>query len=121
MSIKLMLRRALPGSSRAVRDHIRRGEQIAAAIEARWGVDHPHRWQMKHVRWYLDAGTVNLSAATRYDHWRTIRALIAVMGRLDDWGPRLRGPWFYKSGQKGRGVAGRPPKLPLHTAKGPRH
>lgn len=111
MSIELMLRRALPGSSRAVRNHIRRGEQIAAAIAERWRVDHPHRWKMKHVQWYLNAATADLSAATRYDHWRTIRALLSVMGRLEDWEPRLRGPWCYKTGSQGSGRGGRPPKL----------
>ena len=71
MSIDLMLRRALPGSNRAVREHIRRGEQIATAIAERWGVNHPHRWKMKHVRWYCQIATADLSTATRYDHWRT--------------------------------------------------
>lgn len=116
MSIELMLRRALPGSNRAVREHIRRGEQIATAIAGRWGVNHPHRWKMKHVRWYCQTATADLSAATRYDHWRTTRALLAVMGRLEDWEPRLRGPWFYRTGKKGRGRAGRPPKLPRRAS-----
>jgi hypothetical protein len=112
MSVRLMLRRSLPGSGRAVRDHIRRGDQIVQVIEARWGVDHPHQWKMKHVRWYLDVGTAELATSTRYDHWRTVRALLASMGRLRDWEPRLRGPWCHRSGQAGRGAGGRPPKLP---------
>lgn len=71
---------------------------------------------MKHVRWYLQVATADLSPATRYDHWRSIRALLAAMRKLHDWEPRLQGPWFYKTGQKGPGGAGRPPKLP-HSNK----
>lgn len=111
-SIHQILRRAQPGSSGAVRDHIRRGERIAAAIAERWGADHPHHWRLKHVRWYLECSSHQLSPATRYDHWRTVRALLAALGRLPDWEPRLRGPWRRRDGvSRPRGRGGRPAKL----------
>lgn len=111
-SIHQILRRAQPGSSGAVHDHIRRSKRIAAAIEGRWGVDHPHQWRLKHVRWYLERSCRHLTPATRYDHWRTIRVLLAAMGRLPNWEPRLRGPWCSKDGiSHPRSRRGRPPKL----------
>ena len=117
-SIHQILRRAQPGSSRAVHYHIRRGERIAAAIAERWRRDHPHQWRLKHVRWYLEYHSRHLTPATRYDHWRTMRVLLAAMGRLPHWEPRLRGPWCRKDGMtQPKSRVGRPPKLANRARK----
>lgn len=112
-SIEQILRRAQPGSSTAVKSHIARARQISAAIETRWGTGHahPHHWRLKHVRWYLQEECRDLAAATRYDHWRTLRALLAALGRWQAWAPRLKGPWCYRTGRPGSGPGGRPAKL----------
>jgi hypothetical protein len=111
-----LLERAQPGSRRAVQVHIRRGRAIAACIEQRWGAIGPRQWRLKHVRWYLEVAAADLSAPTQYDHWRTVRVIIAAIGRLTDWAPRLHGSWQHRTGKPGQGSGGRPPKL-VHSAR----
>ena len=112
-SISQILRRAQPGTYAAVKGHNTRATRIWAAIGARWGAchAHPYHWRLKHVRWYLQEECRDLAAATRYDHWRTVRVLLSAIGRWADWEPRLRGPWCHRTGQPGKGAGGRPPKL----------
>lgn len=105
MSIALLLKRALPGSKASINGHIDRGERIAAAIRERFHLSEPHQWQVKHLRWMLERWAEPLSPSTRYDYWRTARALASVLGRWPDWEPHLRGPWCR------RGVGGRPAKI----------
>ena len=120
MSVEAMLVGSLPGTTKSVRTHIRRGRQIAEAIGGRWGVkaSDPRAWQCKHVRWYLVVWTKQkaLSAKTRYDHWCTIKKLLGAMERLQDWEPQLMGEWICPDGvsrRNGAGSpAGRPMKLP---------
>lgn len=119
-SISQILRRAQPGASTAVKGHIARAAQISAAISARWGPGHghPYHWRLKHVRWYLQEECRDLAAATRYDHWRTARVVLSALGRWPDWGPRLKGPWCYRTGRPGSGLGGRPAKLALRGRMG---
>ena len=120
ISILKILIRAQPGERKVIEVHARRAEQVARAIGQRWGSGfaHPYHWRLKHVRWYLQIECQSLAPATRHDHWRTIRVVLAAIGRLPDWEPRLRGPWCYKSGQRGTGIGGRPAKL-AHRARMP--
>ena len=112
--IRALIERAQPGTIHAaVRAHIQRGERIHQLIAERWGPQHPRNWKMKHVRWYLQTETAHLAPSTRHDHWRTIRILLAAVGRWPVWEPQLRGPWCYRTGQPGTGgPGGRPLKLP---------
>lgn len=105
MSIALLLKRALPGSKASINGHIDRGERIAAAIRERFHISEPHQWQVKHLRWMLERWAEPLSPSTRYDYWRTARALASVLGRWPDWEPHLRGAWCRQ------GVGGRPAKI----------
>ena len=105
MSIALLLRRAMPGSRASISAHIERGARIAGAIQERFDVGDPYQWQAKHVRWVLDRWAQSLSISTRYDYWRTARALASVLGHWPDWAPHLQGPWC----KPGKG--GRPAKL----------
>ena len=109
-----LLRRSQPGARRSVQRHVRRAEHVGAVIWRRWHLV-PAQWQVKHLRWYLSAETRDLAPGTRYDHWRTVRALVAALGRGDDWLPHLRGPWLRPCGDAApmeRGRGGRPPRLP---------
>ena len=108
-----IIRRAQPGSTSAVKAHIKRAEQISDELALRWGAQHrhPHHWKLKHIRWYLQVGCSELSAATQYDHWRTVRVVLAAIGRWPTWEPRLRGPWCHRTGRPGDGAGGRPVKL----------
>ena len=105
MSIAMLLKRALPGAKASINGHIDRGERIAVAIQERFQISEPHQWQVRHLRWVLERWAAPLSASTRYDYWRTARALASVLGRWPDWDPHLRGSWCR------RGVGGRPAKI----------
>ena len=109
-----LLRRSMPGASRTVQRHTRRADQIGAVIWRRWHVI-PAQWQVKHLRWYLTHETRELAASSRYDHWRTVRALVAALDRLEDWQPHFRGPWIRPTGDAtplDRRQGGRPARLP---------
>lgn len=114
--IYLLLRRAQPGTARALKRHINRGERIRALIETRWGRNHPNGWKAKHVRWYLETQTEGLANSTRYEHWLTVEVILAAIGRLEDWEPLLKGTWCHKTGRAGKGPGGRPPKR-AHRAR----
>lgn len=105
MGVAILLERALPGAKASLRGHIERAERIARAIEARFGIREPQQWRAKHLRWALERWANGLSESSRYDYWRTARALASVLGRWPDWEPLLRGPW------QRQGKGGRPAKL----------
>ncbi|AUM01336.1 hypothetical protein B4966_15105 [Rhodocyclaceae bacterium] len=105
MGVAIFLERAIPGAKASIRGHIERGERIARAIKDRFGVGEPRQWRAKHLRWALERWTNGLSASSRYDYWRTARAMASALGHWPDWEPHLRGPWQ----RQGRG--GRPAKL----------
>lgn len=111
MSIAMLLKRSVPGASSSIKGHIKRGELIADAIKIRFAISEPHQWQAKHLRWVLERYSAKLSASSRYDYWRTARALAAALGHWPDWEPHLRGTWCKT------GVGGRPPKLPQNTKR----
>jgi hypothetical protein len=113
MSIALLLSAAIPGSKNTIRDHIRRGGRIAAAIQQRYLITNPHQWQAKHLRWFLDARTWGMPSSSRYDYWRTCRALASALGHWPDWEPHLQGKWNpHTTKQRG----GRPAKLAHKSA-----
>jgi hypothetical protein len=105
MGVAILLERTLPGAKVSIRGHIERGERLARAIEERFGIREPRQWRAKHLRWALERWTSGLSESSRYDYWRTARALASALGCWPDWEPHLRGPW-----QK-PGLGGRPAKL----------
>lgn len=123
-AIRRLLERAQPGTRGGVRQHVARGEAIAAAIEARWGIQRPGQWRAKHLRWVLESSTElrGLSPATRYAYYRSARALAAALGHWPDWEPHLRGPWTDPHGEpaRGRGKGGRPAKLAHRRGRGRR-
>ena len=105
MSIAMLLKRALPGAKASINGHIDRGERIAVAIQERFQISEPRQWQVKHLRWVVERWAEPLSPSTRYDYWRTARALAAALGHWPDWAPHLQGSWCRI------GVGGRPAKL----------
>lgn len=113
MQIAILLRRAQPGATSGIQAHIKRATRMQTLIAERFGVSEPHQFKAKHLRWVLEHRTAALAPSSRYDYWRTARALAAILGHWPDWEPHLRGPWI--SPQRGRRPAGhpggRPPKL----------
>jgi hypothetical protein len=108
-----LLKHSLPGARKSVSVHVRRAQHVAELIWRRFQVG-PHRWQTKHIRWALEHGLAELSAASRYDYWRSIEKTLVALGRRDDWLPFLLGPWLRPSGDASpRKATGRPPRLPV--------
>ncbi len=113
-----LLRRGLPGKRSAVAVHIRRAEGIAAAIFERFAVI-PAQWQAKNLRWYLAEFCSDLTPATRYDHWRTVRNLAIILQKFSDWETHISGSWCRPDGVWERGSSsgatphrgGRPRKI----------
>lgn len=108
MNMHLLLARAIPGSKTTLHGHIQRAERIAAAITERWQFHTPYQWQAKHLRWFLSQQTHGMSCTSRYDYWRTCRALASVLGKWPAWEVHLRGEWNPHSK---RHSGGRPAKL----------
>jgi len=94
-----------------VRAHVSRAERIAEVIYRRWQVG-PHQWQVKHLRWYLEHRTADLTPSTRYRHWLTVRLLVIALEKEGDWAGRFIGPWIRPTGKSGPVGAGRPLKAP---------
>ena len=116
MGVTILLERALPGAKSSVRGHIERGERMAKATTDRFGIREPRQWQAKHLRWVLERWTSGLSASSRYDYWRTVRAMASALGHWPDWAPHLRGAW-QRNGQGGRPAKLAQPKRKAVTVK----
>lgn len=111
-AVTRLLEKKLLGSPMRRRNHLARARQIARIIWARWDVQ-VWRWQVKHVRWYLDVAIRDKAPGTRYHHWLTVRTIVAALSKMDAWESRLRGPWLRPTGESGpRGAGGRPMRLP---------
>lgn len=110
---RALLAKSQPGSrSGSVKGHLERTGAIADALWRRFMVG-PYQWRAKHLRWYLDRECADLAPTSRYDRWRTVRALLVSLGKFDDWAPYLKGPWLRPTGDGKRPLqVGRPPKLP---------
>lgn len=113
-AVRRLLERAQPGSRGGVAQHIRRGERLAAMIADHWRIERPEQWRAKHARWVIEHGLTDVSPATRYHYYRTLRVIAASMGHWPSWEPHLRGPWMTPTGSGTRRApehGGRPPKL----------
>ena len=115
--IRILIERAQPGSSGVIRTHVARGECMRDLIEEQFHVSHPKQWQAKHARWVLERGLSNISPATKYHYYRTMRVIVAALGKWPDWEPHLRGSWQTPTGAAlQKDIGGRPPRL-AHRAK----
>ena len=95
---RLMLSRSLPGANKTVKDHMARAALIAEAIYINLEPIGPFKWRAKHLRWFLEHYTKQLSSPRRYDFFRTIRSIACVRGKWEDWEPFLRGSWEWPRG-----------------------
>jgi hypothetical protein len=57
-------------------------QRVVARIYGRFRVG-IHRWQLKHVIWYLTVELAPAAPATRYEHWCAITAVLRAKGRED--------------------------------------
>lgn len=112
MQLFVLLRRAQPGTKSGVQGHLKRATRMQALIAERFGIREPYQFKAKHLRWVLEHGTAELAPSSRYDYWRTARALAAILGHWPDWEPHLRGSWISPNGIAAPpGIGGRPAKL----------
>lgn len=109
--VEWRLKKCQVGSKRQQTIHIKRAKRIMTVIFKRFGVS-LGRLQVKHLRWYLEHGTKNFSASTRYDHYRTIRRLVKALGKLEHWDPHLKGPWVSPKGRQKVALRTKPERLP---------
>lgn len=117
-ALRRILERAQPGSHGGVRQHTRRGEVLRELIEARWGISRVEQWRAKHLRWVLEVGLADKATSTKYQYFRTARAIAGVLGHWPNWEPHLRGPWTTPDGKPpATGAGGRPPKLAYRGKK----
>jgi hypothetical protein len=113
---RTLIAKRLPGSKRFVADHRSRAGIIAAKIWTQFQVG-PEELRVKHLRWYLERATRDLSIWQRYRHWATVRVMVIALGHGTDWLGRLQGPWVRPSGEAGALRIGRPAKLPQQAAR----
>ena len=106
-AVTRLLEKKLLGGRARRRDHLKRARRIARVIWERWDEVRVWRWREKHARWHLDVATRDLAAGTRYQQWLTMKTIVAALGKLQDWEPKLRGPWLRPTGVPGpRGAGG---------------
>ena len=79
----------MPVFARILTVRLHRAERIGEAIWRRWQVA-PAHWQVKQVRWYLEYHCRDLAPSSRYDHWRTVRALLHALAKAENWLPHLQ-------------------------------
>ena len=89
-----LLNRKLTGNRHTkVKEHTKRAKRIAAIIWTRFQVG-PYQYQLKHLRWYLQAQTKHLKPATRYRYWLTTKNILKALNKEVDWGTQLQGNWI---------------------------
>ena len=90
----LFLRDVLSGSPASRDRHLRQAKIIQNAINQRWGIANPYRWQVKHLRWFLKEHCAELAPVSRYRYWLTIALIARRRHRLEDWQVHLHGAWM---------------------------
>lgn len=96
INMELFLGGVLKGAHHSKQRHLMQADVIQSSIEQRWKRDHPERWQVKHLRWFLQEKLRTASPETRYRYWLTTRLLIERLHKTNDWLPHLNGPWTQK-------------------------
>lgn len=81
--IELFLAGVLTGAHATRERHLRQASAIQAAVDDRWGLDNPWRWQRKHLVWFLNCHLLKHTLSTRYYYLLTVRLIESRMGR--DW------------------------------------
>ena len=80
-----LLIRKIKGNRRTrVTENMYRARRIAIVIWVRFQVG-PYQYQLKHLRWYIEACMRDLAPNTRYRHWLTIRHIVWALGKNARW------------------------------------
>lgn len=87
----------LRGADHTKKRHVVQASRIQKAIKERWKREHPKRWKLKHIHWFLDVYLEKSSHETRYRYWLTLQVILLRLGKTRDWEPRLQGNWISRS------------------------
>jgi hypothetical protein len=90
---RALARRAFQGDRKSVAGKASHVIAAAEQIYFRWQIS-PHKWQVKHVRWFLEIYLSDKSSGTRYRYFRYIRAVLVEINRWVDFKAFLTGPWM---------------------------
>lgn len=93
INMQIFIGGALTGSHKTKNRNLIQADAIQKAIELRWNLDHPNRWKVKHLRWFLQDLAKTSAPETTYRYWLTVRILVEQLKKTSDWLPHLRGPW----------------------------
>jgi hypothetical protein len=114
VQIREMFKYGLAGTKTSKQPHIRRAEYAFRVVSKRFGIRQQEQLRCKHLEWFLRRHMSERKPSTQYSYWRSIWYLCHLLGKGEDWLPRLRGPWESLDGCKNphRHPGGRPPNLP---------
>lgn len=83
--MEYLLKRRIKGNRQTcVKEHMDRAKRIAIAIWRRFQVG-PYQYKHKHLRWYMEIYTKDLTPNTRYRHWLTIKYIVCSLNKDVDW------------------------------------
>ena len=83
--MEYLLKRRIKGNRQTcVKEHIDRAKRIAIAIWRRFQIG-PYQYKHKHLRWYMEIYTKDLTPNTRYRHWLTIKHIVCSLNKGVDW------------------------------------
>ena len=72
-----------------VKEHTKRALTISDAIYRQFQVG-PYQYQLHHLSWYLNTHIQPLKPSSQYRHWLTVRMIVMVLNRAEQWLPLLR-------------------------------
>lgn len=112
--VRDLLERSIHGSKISRKREVDRGFRIGVEIWKTHQVS-VRSWQVKHLHSFLrKLADKGVSPPVQYQHWLTVKRILAALDKLDAWGSLLRGPWETPTGGRLTGAPqGRPVMLPL--------
>ena len=85
VDMALFLTAVLKGAHATRQRHLNQARLIQAAIQQRWQLDNPWRWQLKHLQWLMREHLAEHSPHSRYYYGLTMRLIVRRLGKEGDW------------------------------------
>lgn len=86
VDMDLFLTAVLKGAHATRQRHLNQARLIQVAIQQRWQLDNPWRWQLKHLQWFMREHLAEHSSHSRYYYGLTVRLIVKRLGKERDWG-----------------------------------
>jgi hypothetical protein len=83
--MELFLTAVLKGAHATRQRHLNQARLIQAAIQQRWQLDNPRRWQLKHLQWLMREHLAEHSPHSRYYYGLTVKLIVRRLGKEKDW------------------------------------